>query len=248
MKRVLVILISIISIFLLTGCVQINNDYDINFNGQTTDRNQTTVITARPTKPKTTALTFEPGEKPQVEIKLSNGKSIKVELYPDVAPISVRNFITLAESGFYDGLVFHRVIANFMIQTGGYEYTGHGTANKKMVEKDAETIVGEVSLNGYTNDIKHVPGVISMARANAYNSGSSQFFICVADYPSLDGSYAAFGKTIDQESLDNAIEISKKSTTTVTLSTTSNGVTSNTKFADFPVEPIYIVSVRRIDK
>ncbi len=232
MKKVILSIMLVICSLFVVGC----------------SSEDTTTYAGRPTKPKTTALTFEPGEKPQVEIKLSNGKSIKVELYPDVAPISVRNFITLAESGFYDGLVFHRVIANFMIQTGGFEYTGHGTANKKMVEKDAETIVGEFSLNGYTNDIKHVPGVISMARATAYNSGSSQFFICVADYPSLDGSYAAFGKTIDQESLDNAIEISKKSTTTVTLSTTSNGVTSNTKFADFPVEPIYIVTVRRIDK
>lgn len=235
MKKVILSLMLVICSLFIVGC----------------SSEDTTTYAGRPTKPKTTALTFEPEEKPQVEIKLSNGKSIKVELYPDVAPISVRNFITLAESGFYDGLVFHRVIANFMIQTGGYEYTGHGTSNKKMVEKDAETIVGEFSLNGYTNDIKHVPGVISMARATAYNSGSSQFFICVADYPSLDGSYAAFGKTIDQESLDNAIEISKIATygdKGVTIKTTSNGVTANQTFKDFPIEPIYIVSVRRIDK
>ena len=224
MKKICLLVLFVICSLFIVGCKE----------------TETGTYSARPTKAPTSEITFEPGEKPQVEIILSNSKSIKLELYPDIAPITVKNFLTLVQAEFYDGLVFHRVIKNFMIQGGGYEYTGHGTSSKKIVEKEAETIVGEFSSNGHTNDLKHTPGVISMARANDYNSASSQFFICVADYSSGDGKYAAFGKTIDEDSLNNAIEISKKPTSSVTI--------SGTKFDDFPDEPIYIRTIRRIDK
>jgi len=124
-----------------------------------------------------------------VQIEMKNGGIIKLELYPDVAPITVDNFINLAKDGFYDGLIFHRVIKGFMIQGGDPEGTGFGGAKNK--------IKGEFALNGVKNPISHKRGVISMARSQAVNSASSQFFICHADAPHLDGSYAAFGKVVE---------------------------------------------------
>lgn len=120
------------------------------------------------------------------EIQLENGGVIELELYPDIAPVSVANFVKLAESHFYDGLIFHRVIEGFMIQGGGFG-TDYGY-------KKADNITGEFLVNGYFNLIHHARGVISMARAQDYNSGSSQFFIMHADTDSLDGQYAAFGR------------------------------------------------------
>ena len=237
MKRFAIILVTILSLLLITGCT---NEETTTHTARPT-KPTTVPITARPTKPTTVPVVFEKGEKPQYEIKLSNGKSIKVELYPDIAPITVTNFANLVNQKFYDGIVFHRIIANFMIQTGGFVLENAGTSKEKLTEKEAETIKGEFSLNNVENNIEHLPGVISMARATSYNSASSQFFICVDDErASLDGSYAAFGKTIDEDSLNNAIEISKVSTTSKTF----NG----TKYSDFPVKPIFIESIRRIDK
>lgn len=113
---------------------------------------------------------------------------IVVELYPDVAPITVENFKKLVSEKFYDGLVFHRVIEGFMIQGGGYD------VNHK--EKDCASIKGEFASNGVTNDLKHTRGVISMARTTVKDSASSQFFIMHKDSPHLDGDYAAFGMTV----------------------------------------------------
>lgn len=112
--------------------------------------------------------------------------AIELELYGDLAPETVENFVSLAESGFYDGLTFHRVISGFMIQGGDPLGTGTGGSDTK--------ITGEFMENGFANDLSHDRGVISMARSSAYDSASSQFFIMHADYPYLDGSYAAFGK------------------------------------------------------
>ena len=123
-----------------------------------------------------------------VVIQVEDHGSIVVELFPDVAPITVENFKKLVSDGFYDGLIFHRVINNFMIQGG--DPKGNGTGGSD------ENIVGEFSENGIKNDLKHTRGVISMARSNNPNSASSQFFICQVDYPSLDGKYAAFGKVV----------------------------------------------------
>ena len=126
---------------------------------------------------------------PIITIEMRDGGIIKVELYPDIAPISVDNFVKLASKGYYNGLTFHRVIPGFMIQGGDPEGTGMGGPGY--------TIKGEFAANGFKNDLKHTRGVLSMARAMDPNSAGSQFFIMHEDYPSLDGQYAAFGKLIE---------------------------------------------------
>ncbi len=123
-----------------------------------------------------------------VVIEMENGQKIEIELYPDVAPITVKNFEKLVGEGFYDGLTFHRVIPGFMIQGG--DPLGNGMGGAK------ENIKGEFRANGVNNTLKHTRGVISMARAFDPNSASSQFFIMHADAPHLDGQYAAFGKVV----------------------------------------------------
>ena len=125
---------------------------------------------------------------PIATIEMENGGTIVCELYPDVAPQSVRNFIALANKGFYDGLIFHRVISGFMIQGGCPQGTGMGGPGWH--------IKGEFAANGVPNPIKHTRGVISMARAMDPNSAGSQFFIMHADAPHLDGQYAAFGHVV----------------------------------------------------
>lgn len=122
-------------------------------------------------------------------IEMENGKKIKIELYPDKAPITVSNFEKLAKEGFYDGLTFHRVISGFMIQGGDPEGTGTGGPGY--------SIKGEFTSNGVKNDIKHERGVISMARSMHPDSAGSQFFIMHKAAPHLDGDYAAFGKVIE---------------------------------------------------
>ena len=124
-----------------------------------------------------------------VRIEMENGKVILIELYPEVAPITVKNFEKLVSEGFYDGLIFHRVIKGFMIQGGDPEGTGMGGSKEK--------IKGEFAQNGVKNDLKHTRGVISMARSMMPNSASSQFFIMHQDAPHLDGGYAAFGKVVE---------------------------------------------------
>ncbi len=126
---------------------------------------------------------------PVVTIEMENGDVMKAELYPDIAPNTVNNFISLVNSGFYDGLIFHRVIDGFMIQGGCPDGTGTGGPGYQ--------IKGEFSQNGFQNDLKHTRGVLSMARAMNPDSAGSQFFIMHADAPHLDGAYAAFGKIID---------------------------------------------------
>ncbi len=126
---------------------------------------------------------------PRVTILMENNKKIVLELYPEYAPQTVANFVELAKSGFYDGLTFHRVVENFMAQGGDPNGDGSGGSE--------HNIVGEFSANGFTqNTLSHTKGVISMARAQHFNSASSQFFICYSDVPFLDGQYAAFGKVV----------------------------------------------------
>ncbi len=136
---------------------------------------------------------------PIVTINMESGKAIKAELYPEVAPNTVNNFISLINKGFYNGIVFHRVIPGFMIQGGCPEGTGVGGPEY--------SIKGEFSSNKFKNDLKHSTGVLSMARSNDPNSAGSQFFIMVANSPHLDGSYAAFGKVT--EGMEYALEIAK---------------------------------------
>ena len=138
--------------------------------------------------------------KPIVTFEMKDGDVFYVELYPDVAPNTVNNFISLVKKGFYNGLCFHRVIEGFMIQGG--DPKGNGTGGP------VYTIRGEFSKNGFKNDLKHKRGVISMARSMMPNSAGSQFFIMHADAPHLDGQYAAFGQVIDgMDVIDKIAEV-----------------------------------------
>ena len=135
-----------------------------------------------------------------IVIEMENGGKIELELSPEAAPKTVENFLKLVGEGFYDGLIFHRVIPGFMIQGGDPEGTGMGGAKNN--------IVGEFRANGHPNPLKHTRGVISMARAYDPNSASSQFFIMHADAPHLDGQYAAFGKVVSgMETVDEIASV-----------------------------------------
>ena len=156
-------------------------------------------------------------KKPIVTIEMENGKLIKAELYPETAPNTVANFLSLAGSGFYNGLTFHRVIYGFMIQGGCPDGTGMGGPGYH--------IKGEFLANGFKNDLKHTEGVLSMARAMMPDSAGSQFFIMHRTSPHLDGQYAAFGKVI--EGMDVVNEIAE----------------CDTDFADKPLAPQIIKSM-----
>lgn len=156
-------------------------------------------------------------QNPIVTFTMKNGDVIKAELYPEIAPVSVNNFISLVQKNFYDGLIFHRVIKNFMIQGGDPEGTGMGGPGY--------SIRGEFAQNGYPNDLKHTTGVLSMARSMHPNSAGSQFFIMHKDSPHLDGSYAAFGKVT--EGIDVVNKIAE----------------TETDFSDRPLEPQVIATV-----
>ena len=136
-------------------------------------------------------------QNPIVTFTMENGDVMKAELYPDVAPNTVNNFISLVKKGFYDGLIFHRVIAGFMIQGGDPEGSGMGGPGY--------SIKGEFNYNGVENNLKHSIGVLSMARAQHPDSAGSQFFIMHADAPHLDGQYAAFGKLVEGEDVLDSI-------------------------------------------
>ena len=150
-------------------------------------------------------------QNPIVTITMQNGDVIKAELYPDIAPNTVNNFISLIEKGFYNGLSFHRVIYNFMLQGGCPNGTGTGGPGYH--------IKGEFSMNGFKNDLKHTEGVLSMARTMIPNSAGSQFFIMHKNAPHLDGQYAAFGKVIEGMDVVNKI------------------AETDTDFSDRPLDP-----------
>ena len=135
---------------------------------------------------------------PQIKITVKNFGTMTAELYPEMAPLTVANFLKLAKESFFDGLIFHRVIRGFMLQGGGY--------NEQMEEKHTDAIRGEFAANGFKqNTLKHGRGVISMARTSDPNSASSQFFIMHAPAPYLDGQYAAFGKVIEGDAVIDQI-------------------------------------------
>ena len=167
---------------------------------------------------------------PQIKIILQDGREINAELYPEVAPITVANFLQLIDERYYDGVIFHRVINRFMIQTGGYYIEGNTLIDKE----GAKTIKGEFAANGVENNLKHKLGVLSMARTNDPNSASGQFFICSASCAHLDGSYAAFGKVTDELSIATVLDISHVQTTNIGYG-----------FSDFPVEPVVIKTIVR---
>lgn len=161
--------------------------------------------------------TVKPEKNPVVTIEMDNGKLITIELYPEIAPNTVYNFIHLINRGFYDGTIFHRVIPGFMIQGGDPKGNGMGGPGYD--------IKGEFSSNGFTNELKHTRGVLSMARTQAPDTAGSQFFIMVADSPHLDNEYAAFGKVL--EGMDTVDEI----------------VNQPTGAGDRPVQPMAIQRV-----
>jgi peptidyl-prolyl cis-trans isomerase B (cyclophilin B) len=135
---------------------------------------------------------------PQIKITVKNFGTMTAELYPEMAPLTVANFLKLARERFFDGLIFHRVISGFMLQGGGY--------NEQMEEKYADAIRGEFAANGFKqNTLKHGRGVLSMARTSDPNSASSQFFVMHAPAPYLDGQYAAFGKVIEGDAVIDQI-------------------------------------------
>ncbi len=150
---------------------------------------------------KDTEQTGSGGSNPVATIEMENGGVIKVELYPDVAPNTVKNFISLANSGFYDGTIFHRVIPGFMIQGG--DPSGNGTGGP------GYTIPGEFTANGFDNELSHTRGVISMGRKGnqvaGFDTAGCQFFICVADCDWLDGQYASFGKVLEGMDVADAV-------------------------------------------
>ena len=138
---------------------------------------------------------------PVVTFTMDNGDTFKAELYPDIAPQSVYNFISLVKKGFYDGLIFHRVIPGFMIQGGDPEGSGMGGPGY--------SIKGEFASNGFTNNLKHTKGVLSMARSMMPDSAGSQFFVMHETSPHLDGEYAAFGKVIEGQEIVDAIAVTQ---------------------------------------
>lgn len=162
-------------------------------------------------------------------IELTDGRKMNLELDAAVAPLSVANFLKLTDENFFDGLCFHRVIPAFMIQGGGFTYE-----NGLVPKKTDATVKGEFKSNGVENPLKHTVGVISMARTSVPDSASSQFFICVANTPFLDGEYAAFGKTTDEESVKVALDISN-------VPTHREGY-----FDDIPNDPIVIKTIYRV--
>lgn len=204
-KILLICSIFIIGLFALIGC---------GINGTTEKGKENTEKTQEESE-KGTDETNE--HLPIATIKVKDYGTIQLELYPEVAPNTVNNFISLSNSGFYDGLTFHRVIKGFMIQGGDPEGVGTGGPGY--------SIVGEFTSNGFANSLKHTKGVISMARSSNPDSAGSQFFIMSADAPHLDGEYAAFGKVI------SGIEVVEKIENV------------NTNSSDKPKEDVVIESV-----
>jgi len=160
---------------------------------------------------------FTMAQNPIVTIEMKTGDVIKAELYPEIAPNTVNNFISLISKGYYNGLIFHRVINGFMIQGGCPEGTGTGDPGY--------SIAGEFAQNGFENNLSHTPGVLSMARSMMPDSAGSQFFIMHKTSPHLDGSYAAFGKVIEGMDIVNKI------------------ATTNTDYSDRPLEDQVMKSV-----
>ena len=182
-KKYFIALILILMVLMLGGCKSQTSSTSSTDSAASSDVKKTPEVVAPSTD------TSKNTVKPVVTIEMEDGAKIKIELYPDVAPNTVNNFVSLVQKGFYNGLIFHRVIPGFMIQGGDPQGTGAGGPGY--------SIKGEFTENGVNNTLKHTRGVISMARAQDPNSGGSQFFIMVADSAQLDGKYAAFGKVLE---------------------------------------------------
>lgn len=220
MKKILCIILALVMCSFLAACA------DTEKSGS--DENSKLPETTEKDTP-TDGADSESGTDPvHVEMSVKDFGVIQLELYPDIAPITVENFVSLANKGFYDGLTFHRIVSGFMIQGG--DPKGNGTGGSE------EEIKGEFSANGVENPLSHTRGVISMARSNDYDSASSQFFIMHADNKNLDGQYAAFGKVI--EGMDVVDKIAS-----VKVEYASAGSREKSS----PVEPVYIEYVKVVD-
>ena len=162
-----------------------------------------------------------------IKIILEDDREINIDLFEEVAPETVANFKNLVENNYYDGVIFHRIIPHFVIQTGGFTIKD----NEIVMKEHVKPIHGEFLANGFDNKLPHTKGVVSMARTNEFNSASSQFFICVEDCPHLDGNYAAFGKVKDDSSMAIAVELSE----------------APRDYRDFPLYPVMIKKVIIVD-
>ena len=218
MKKIIALILSLVMISVLGACGNKKAE-----SGKTSEQTQET---AAPTQTAETSVDEEAklyADPISVAIELENGGVMKGELYPNLAPETVKNFVKLAKDKFYDGLIFHRVIDGFMIQGGGYD--------KDMNPKESTAIKGEFTQNGFNNPLKHTKGVLSMARTNDPDSASSQFFIMQEDAPYLDGQYAAFGRIT--EGLEYIDEIA----------TAKTGTDPKYGMSDCPVDPIIIKTI-----
>lgn len=201
LKLALLVVVSLI-LFTLTGCGTPTQNTANSTNANTNTKSDTTANTTAPAPTPTNGSTPSNSKNPIVTITMASGETIKAELYPTVAPNTVKNFISLVQKGFYNGTTFHRVIPQFMIQGG--DPSGNGSGGP------GYSIKGEFTKNGFKNTLKHERGVLSMARTNAPDSAGSQFFIMVAAAPSLDDQYAAFGKVLSgMETVDKIVNSPK---------------------------------------
>ena len=194
-KKYFITLVSVLMVLVMGGCAS-----------KTSSTSSTTSADTKETPAVVAPSTVKNTVKPVVTIVMEDGAKIKIELYPEVAPNTVNNFVSLVQKKFYDGLIFHRVIPGFMIQGGDKTGTGSGDLGY--------SIKGEFSENGVDNTLKHTKGVISMARTNDPDTAGSQFFIVAADSSnnsaSLDGKYAAFGKVIEgMEEVDKIVSVDR---------------------------------------
>jgi len=182
MKKICIVLLSFVMMFMFTSCTNTTSTL-------TASDDEADIKSTEENKMNYPFEILSSDAKVNATIKIKDKGEIKLELYPDIAPVSVSNFVYLSEKGFYDGLIFHRVISGFMIQGG--DPNGIGTGGP------GYSIEGEFAANGKKNDISHERGVISMARSQSFNSAGSQFFIMHNDANYLDGQYAAFGRVTE---------------------------------------------------
>lgn len=227
MKKIISILLSLTIIMAMTAC---GNNTDEAKNQDTQNQTQTEQ-TAEPEKEQADNKEESSelyADAISVTIELENGAVMKGELYPNLAPKTVENFVKLAKDNFYNGLIFHRVIEGFMIQGGGYDTS--------LNPKETEAIEGEFEANGFKNPLKHTKGVLSMARTQDPNSASSQFFIMQETAPHLDGQYAAFGRIT--EGLEYIDEIA----------TAKTGNDPKYGMSDYPIEEQFVIKSISIGK
>lgn len=207
-----------------------NENEDLPIENDTTAESQNEDGNTENEENNTTEYPNDVEENPTVTITMENDNSIIIELYPDIAPNTVANFISLASEGFYDGLIFHRVMPDFMIQGG--DPSGNGTGGPDYAIK------GEFTANGFENTLKHDRGVLSMARAQSFDSAGSQFFIMTKDSPHLDDNYASFGKVIEGlETVDEIASAERDSADKPLEDQTILQVEVDTKGYDYP-DPI----------